>query len=388
LPCKQPAWGNWTKIPAQLGTNLTPLDFQVYEFLENAQRKDLPWQDKAKAIYNIHRLCIQQAKDKWTVQDTADFLNLSVSLVSRYRQAHEALNSTDTRIKAAVQESPTAQSAVAVYQRLSSRKEDSKPRPKLGKPVPKDKPSSGQPAAPVPEPAPEPQASLASTYLCCEDFHTFAAEYDGEPFNFIHCDFPYGIGYNTGGNFKCAADTIAKGQYDDSEEVLWSLLRTLAQYQKSLVAPSAHIMFWFSQNHRRKIEDTFKELFKGHVHSHLMIWQQESKQTTPDPQRYGQRNYETALCVTFGDRKIVRPVHLAKTVEQRDKIHRSQKPVEMLSHFFSMFVDESSRVLDPTCGSGTSIIAAHRAGASRILGLEKDQEMFTEALRYVDEHLM
>src|SRR5574343_270566 len=52
--CHIDSWQQWTKIPAQLGRHFTPADLAMYEFIENAQRQDLPWQDRAKAIYDIH----------------------------------------------------------------------------------------------------------------------------------------------------------------------------------------------------------------------------------------------------------------------------------------------------------------------------------------------
>jgi DNA modification methylase len=44
----------------------------------------------------------------------------------------------------------------------------------------------------------------------------------------------------------------------------------------------------------------------------------------------------------------------------------------MLRHFFSMFVDETTTMLDPTCGSGASLRAAEDLGAKLVVGLELD----------------
>lgn len=51
----------------------------------------------------------------------------------------------------------------------------------------------------------------------------------------------------------------------------------------------------------------------------------------------------------------------------------------MLEHFFRMLVDEHSRVLDPTCGSGMAIKAAEAAGAAFALGLERDLDFHAAA---------
>ena len=94
------------------------------------------------------------------------------------------------------------------------------------------------------------------------------------------------------------------------------------------------------------------------------------------------------MLITVGDRMIVQPKALSVGVPRSgSRIHRSQKPIEMLSHFFSMFVDDSSLVLDPTCGSGTSLITAHRMKAKAILGLERDPAMFESAREYINQEL-
>jgi DNA modification methylase len=51
------------------------------------------------------------------------------------------------------------------------------------------------------------------------------------------------------------------------------------------------------------------------------------------------------------------------------------KPEAILRHFFEMFVDENTLMLDPTCGSGTALRAAKSLGAA--LGIEKN-EVFAE----------
>jgi site-specific DNA-methyltransferase (adenine-specific) len=52
----------------------------------------------------------------------------------------------------------------------------------------------------------------------------------------------------------------------------------------------------------------------------------------------------------------------------------SEKPEPMLRHFFGMLVDENTVMLDPTCGSGSSLRAAESLGAKHVLGLELNPE--------------
>jgi DNA modification methylase len=228
----------------------------------------------------------------------------------------------------------------------------------------------------------EEEFTLADKLLINDDFTLFAPLYTDEPFNFIHCDFPYGISFNTG-EFTSGVSNTILGDYDDSEDVYWKLLNTLRD-NRHLIAPQAHIMFWFSQNLRRETEDFFTEM-KGTVQPFLMIWHC-GDGIVPDPQRYGRRTYETAMLVTFGDRKIVAPRALSidGSRESSTRIHRSQKPIRILEHFFEMLVDSSSHVLDPTCGSGTSLLAANNLKARRVVGLERDASIYENAYAHVN----
>jgi tRNA G10 N-methylase Trm11 len=46
-----------------------------------------------------------------------------------------------------------------------------------------------------------------------------------------------------------------------------------------------------------------------------------------------------------------------------------------------MVVDENTRLLDPTCGSGSALRAADRMGAASVLGLEVNPEFASNARR-------
>jgi DNA modification methylase len=61
------------------------------------------------------------------------------------------------------------------------------------------------------------------------------------------------------------------------------------------------------------------------------------------------------------------------------KDHMSTKPEPMLRHFFRMFVDENTYMLDPTCGSGTALRAAEALDAAYVQGIEIDEEFAKRA---------
>lgn len=60
------------------------------------------------------------------------------------------------------------------------------------------------------------------------------------------------------------------------------------------------------------------------------------------------------------------------------KIHPSQKPVKVLEKLIETFTDPGDVVIDPCCGSGTTLRAAHNLGRSAF-GFEIDRNFYTRA---------
>jgi site-specific DNA-methyltransferase (adenine-specific) len=60
------------------------------------------------------------------------------------------------------------------------------------------------------------------------------------------------------------------------------------------------------------------------------------------------------------------------------KIHPTQKPVELLQLLISIFSDEGEVVIDPCCGSGTTLLAAQKM-SRKSFGFEVDRNFFNAA---------
>lgn len=66
------------------------------------------------------------------------------------------------------------------------------------------------------------------------------------------------------------------------------------------------------------------------------------------------------------------------------KIHPTQKPVKLLEKLIKLFTDEGEIVIDPCCGSGSSIIAAINTNRSAY-GFEIKKDFFKQASQWVEE---
>lgn len=66
--------------------------------------------------------------------------------------------------------------------------------------------------------------------------------------------------------------------------------------------------------------------------------------------------------------------------EQRDKVHPTQKPVALMEYLIKTYTNEGERILDFTCGSGSTMVGAIKT-ARQCVGIEQDADYVTIAAR-------
>lgn len=346
----------WSHIPVQYVDELNEAEAQALELEENISRVDIEWQEECVAIETYHRIRIGQDPD-WTSAKTADALGYAQRTVEEKLQVAKELRSGNTRLA----EAPKFSVARGIAQRSQARASAASVEDAIAASVMSE----------VLPPTPSKRAPLLN-----EDFHEWSAAYTGPRFNFIHCDFPYGVGADKHDQGQAAAF----GGYDDSPDVYWQLVATLHAAMDNVVADSAHLMFWFSMDYYHETIERLTSMGWA-INPFPLIWfKSDNTGILPDPSRGPRRVYETALLGLRGDRPIVRAKSNVFAHPGKDKsIHMSEKPVPMLKHFMEMFVDPYSRVFDPTAGSANALKAATALGAPTVLGLERDLEFFNRS---------
>lgn len=372
-------------IPTRLYESLDPSEQKLVELDENLRRVDITWSERALAILELHEL-----RQSQTTEQTADYIGLEASVVSSSIQVARELKKGNPKVLAC----SGLRQAVELLRRARSIALDTAfskdPTLSLGReaepydyaedPVGGPRPLTATLKAreggdfSLPDFESEDVDSPPSKFSIIQaDFIEFSRTYRGPKFNFIHCDFPYGVNLQSSAAANAAAH---ESQYDDSEEVYFALLEAFLHNQDNFILDSAHCMFWFSMKFYHVTVEAFRR--EGwFVHEHPLIWfKSDNMGIASDFRRRPKHIYETALWMSRGDRLIsqlrgdVFPHPIAKTQEG----HLSAKPQAMLEFFFSMGVSEHTDFLDPTCGSGTSVRAARKLGAARGLGLELNAE--------------
>lgn len=347
----------WTQISVQYVDELSPSEFQLLELEENLKRENLEWPEECAAVAKYHEIKVAENPD-WTMAQTAEVLGTGTKFVSEHIAVQRELAAGNQRVK----DAPKFSVARGVVTRTNERAAASAVAAAIGKV-----------AAPKTEEA-APQAPLLNA-----DFHEWARDFKGEPFNLLHCDFPYGVGMDNAAQGQAAAH----GGYADSEEVYWKLLTTLRFAMPTVVSESAHLIFWFSMDYYEATKNVLTDM-GWRVNPFPLIWyKSDNTGILPDPNRGPRRNYETAFLASRGDRKLTGRGAVSNIYAHpgRDKeIHMSEKPVPMLKHFMGMICDGYSRVLDPTCGSGNALKSATELGARMVLGIEQNTEFFNRSV--------
>jgi hypothetical protein len=345
--CKQLGWD---RISFQYLDTLSEREQLLIELEENVRRKDLDWKDKCDALLKFHNMQVE-SEDVWTVSDTAKAVGYSVSATSEQLSVARAVVAGNSLVMAA----PKLSTAKAIVSRQNERE-----------------------ASDMANAISTTAGPKKSNEILTVDFNLWAPSYSGTPFNFVHADLPYGINFQSTSQGAVAEH----GEYNDSEDVYWKLLGTLLDNTDRLFAESSHLIFWFSLNFYQQTLDKLKTKFK--VDPYPLIWfKSDNTGILPDFNRGPRRVYETAFFCSRGDRKIIQAVGNAVAAPGGDKVvgHASEKNEAMLGHFFRMIVDSNTRMLDPTCGSGSAVRVAKRMGAQSVLGLERDEKFAEDARR-------
>jgi ParB/RepB/Spo0J family partition protein len=349
---------------------LSPTKQRIIELEENLKRVDFTWADRTAAVYSLHSLLSQErledADEEQTIADTARHLGISRTAVSDAIITQTAMKEGNARVAAA----PTQTAALNILRRANDR-EIANVQLKLMSDI-EDVVAPGTEVT-----TPPPGLLPAHFSIQNTSFEDFASSYKGLPFNFIHCDFPYGTNLHKSkqGDAAGAANT-----YSDTPADYRNCISTLIKYQDKLIADSATIMFWFDM---AQYTETFKllEELDFNIYPIPLIWHKsDNAGIISDVGRRARHIYETCLYGHRGDMKTVQVISDLYSAPTAKEEHQSTKPEPMLRNFFRAFVDNTSRVLDPTCGSGTALRAAESLNAEHVLGVELNGDNYDSAV--------
>lgn len=373
-------------VRAEFWENLTPRQAKEIELEENLKKVDLDWKDQVRSVAELHRLYAEESSE-WSIRQTAERLSLHQTWVGTLLTVEKNLN------KPILKDAQGIEQAYSLLQRQAERKaaeivgaiaEGAKQAfsPPQGGAEPAGA-SSLTPAKQTSQTNPTSSTlnhapSALPAPILNQDFLLWAASYTGPKFNLIHCDFPYGVAFKS----FAGSSQQTESDYDSTEEIYLKLLNGFVEFAPKFVSYSAHILFWFSMSY---YEITRSRLASAGfwVHDHPLVWvKSDNAGIVPGSDgQFPRRTYETALLCSNGRRPLIKAIaNGISAPSTANPIHPSHKSEVVLKHFFSGLIDQTTDVLDPTCGSGAALRAAEDLGARSVLGLELNPDYYKSAL--------
>ena len=192
--------------------------------------------------------------------------------------------------------------------------------------------------------------------LLNEDNMAVMARYPDKYFSLAIVDPPYGISFESGGQYYKRKNKLEKKRWDKDipEDRYFEELFRVSQSQIIWggnyfdLPPTRCMLVWFKTD--ELVGRTFSEF------------------------EYAWTSFNSPA----------RIIQLRPFQRNGSRIHPTQKPIELYSNLLDNYAQKDFRILDTHLGSGSSAIAAHQFGIAEFVGTEIDFEYFTAAKKRFD----
>ena len=327
------------KIPAVIRKTIDDLDAREVELFENIHRKDMTWQENLNLTAEIHKLMLEKYGEGWTQQRTADLLGASRSAVQDSVELAEAMEHIPE-----IADASTADQARKTYKRL------------IEKAIISDALSEakGKTQKQV--------VKWANDHYKIGDVLKSIGVVADEVINFAEVDPPYGIDLkgkrkHKGEHLKNYNEIEAK-DYPD-------FIRSIAKQVFRVLRAPAFCVWWYGPSWH----DTVKEILLdvGFTLDEIpAIWYKPGGGVTNAPDSYLARQYEPFFVCRKGNATLRERgrgnVFPFPGVPPTQRIHSTERPVELIQEILRAFVLPGARIIVPFLGSGNTIIAGYKEG--------------------------
>lgn len=341
-----------------LDEELSAADIFEVELDENIRRRDLTWQEKAQAISDLHKLRQSQNPgqtltatatelSKATDRDTAALRTVvrDSVLVSEHLSNPKiaaARNVNEARALILKQEEERIYAAIARRATVASPQQD-------------------------------------AIKVRQGDLLTILPTLDDGFVDLICGDPPYGIAAS-GAGFR--SRTVHHHNYEDTPENARSILDCILTEGFRVTKSRANLFIFGSIDNWEYFKGAAGRL--GWVHfPRPLIWGKSDGEGLAPWGGQGPRvTTEFIFYATKGRKGLISsPIDYLRVnrVPRNERIHAAEKPIELMKKLIEVSTLPGEMVLDPCCGSGSTLIAA-RELRRNALGIEKDKDYFDTAL--------
>lgn len=350
-------------IPSTTFDELTELQRMEIEYSENARRRDLTWQENAKALALLNALRAKQAE----LEGRQHTYKAVAEEVFKRGDGEFAGQVSDSVLVARHLDNPAVAKASSLKEakKILVREDEKKRREVLAREVGLQ--------------------SIGDRFKVynanCLDW---MREQPADQFDVILTDPPYGMNAD---EFGDAAGKMVgiDHQYKDDEVHMKALLSKAIPEFYRLAKPEAHLYLWCDIDYFLWLRERCAAA-GWWVHRTPLINIKPSGGRVPWPEHGPRRSYELCLYAVKGKRRVTSIV--LDTFESRltegNLGHGAQKPVEAYVDLLKRSTRPGDVVLDAFAGSGTIFPAAHMVGCSAV-GVELSPHAYGICLERIKE---
>lgn len=354
-----------------LGEYLDEIGKFEAEFDENIRREPLAWQDECQALADLHAMR-QAADPKHTLIDSGRELARSAGAstpnhpgksahpVAMAKKVHDAAIVAQHLDNPKIAQARSLSEATAlVYKQEHERVQAALAKRLLA-------------AAPT-----KPDIEIRHG-----DMFATLPGLDPGQVDLIIADPPYGIDAS-GEGFR--SRTIHHHNYNDTEENARDVARFILTEGFRIAKAAANLFMFCDIDLFQWLKATGANM--GWVPFRTpLVWQKsESEGLAPWGQQGPRRTTEYLFYATKGQKGLLASpvdVFTVKRVPRHERIHAAEKPVELLRRLVECSTLPGDLVLDPCCGSGSTLVAC-RELKRRAIGIEKDEDYYNTAMANV-----
>ena len=354
-----------THIPTRNWGDLSELERKQIELEENIKRKQLTWQEEVAMTEELHRLMQiktpepesklvrgpGQPEKAWSLEDTATLLGTSIAKVSQ-----------DISLANAIKDMPE----------LKQQASKTNARRLMRKTVYLAALVEQQVRAALKGTAPESKIIHGD---CCKELQNFA----DSSVDLVITDPPWGINIDSAARewmrMHTTFDDTQKKAIEDTQRALTECYRILKD--------GSHLYLFSAWEFMHRWQEYLTELGFW-VRPSPLVW---VKGNVTAGQPYWMFMDKTE-CIIFahkgqGGRPLVTPASDVLLYDSpRQRIHPTQKPVDLLRFLIGLSTVNGELVVDPFSGSGETVRAAMLMGR-RGIGIEEQEETFNLSSAYI-----
>ena len=335
----------WREVDTAIYFTNQPIEEKEIELMENVYRKDMLWHERADLERRIKEY-YDKRDPNWTQKKQSELLNVSVGIVNRRLQLAEIMEEIPE-----LRECQTADEAWSNYNRIQEA---------LAIEALSRRAEQQNGTAP---PLDMPKHEWAETHYRLGDALKLLPKLPQGSAHFGEVDPPYAIDLNER-KVRGKNKVLGQDQYEEvPAENYATFLSEVAQEVYRVLYKDAFCIWWFGQEWYQVVLSSLIEAgFK--VNPIPAIWTKGNTGQTASPDTMLGNSYETFFVARKGNPKMARPGRSNDfrfpPIPPARKVHKTEKPIELMLDILSTFCYPGSRIICPFLGSGVTLRAAYR----------------------------